>query len=650
MQPIIPVYDVMGGFAGTRVEATGNGENPIFNLWSNQHDYYRDLNPSGNLYGKVTFFEGLSLKSTAGFNYWAGNGRGLGYVEKATSERGKFDGLSESNSETLQWSWSNTLTFDRTFADLHDVTVMIGTEAIDNTSRWRGASRENFYSRDPNYMQLDVGSQTQTNYGNMSSWSLFSVFGRVDYDFADRYLFGFTVRRDGSSRFGSENPYGIFPALSAGWRLTEESFMAWSDGWLDNLKLRLGWGQVGNDRIGNYNSYTTYESTAGGWDWGANNGGSYYPIGGGNAGVGTVGFYRATLGNEDVRWETTTTTNIGLDARLFDNLDITFDLWQRRTEDMLYPKALPDVFGRARVPSVNVGEMKNTGFDLELGYNGNLLNGDFQYDIAFNISHYQNEIVKLTGEEGEFMSGGSFREMVYTRAETGTAYPQFYGYIVDGIFQTQAEADAHPPAFGEDGTYNEPGHFKYRDVNGDEVINEEDRTYIGDPHPDFTSGLRLAMMYKGLTLSTRLYTSYGNDMVNYVRRWLDFQQFLGARSHRRLYESWGSPYLDDNKNATMPKCETDDRPSQRPSTYFVEDASYLRMSNLRLSYNLASINVIQDLNIRNLEIYGQVTNAFTITNYSGLDPEVNAGGVNKGVDQGAWPTPRQFMFGINIGL
>jgi TonB-linked SusC/RagA family outer membrane protein len=650
MQPIIPVYDVMGGFAGTRVEATGNGENPIFNLWSGQHDLAKRLNPVGNVFANISVIEGLELKSTFGFNYTDEDNRDIGYVEKATSERGKYDGLTEVANWGLQWSWSNTLTYDKTFGDIHDLTAMIGTEAIDNTWRWRGASRENFYSRDPNYMQLDVGSQTQTNYGNLSRWSLFSIFGRLNYEFADKYLFGVTVRRDGSSRFGSENPYGVFPAFSAGWRLTEENFMAWSEGWLDNFKLRLGWGQVGNDRIGNYNSYTTFESTCGGWDWTASNGGSYYPIAGGNSGVGAVGFYRASLGNEDVKWEATTTSNIGFDATLWDSFNVNFDLWKRVTTDMLYRKALPDVYGKALLPFVNVGEMENNGFDLELGYNGNLLDGDFRYNVGLNVSHYQNEITKLTGEEGEFMSGGSFREMVYTRAETGTAFPEFYGYIVDGIFQTPAEADAHPPAFGEDGTYNQPGHFKYRDVNGDEVINEDDRTYIGDPHPDFTAGFRLSMMYKGFTFSTRLYTSYGNDMVNYVRRWLDFQQFLGARSQRRLYESWGSPYLSDDKNATMPMCETDDRPSQRPSTYFVEDASYLRMTNLRLGYNLANINAVRDLNFRKLEIYGQITNAFTISDYSGLDPEVNAGGINKGVDQGAWPTPRQFMFGINIGL
>lgn len=650
MQPIIPVYDVMGNFAGTRVEATGNGENPIFNLWSGQYDRYKTLNPVGNVYGQVSIIEGLALKSTFGFNYTDEDNRDIGYVEKATAERGKFDGLSESANWGLQWSWSNTLTYDNTFGDMHNINAMIGTEAIDNTWRWRGASRENYYSRDPNYMQLDVGAETQTNYGNLSRWTLFSVFGRINYELADKYLFGVTVRHDGSSRFGTENPYGTFPAFSAGWRLSEESFMGWSDGWLDMLKLRLGWGQVGNDRIGNYNSYTTYESNCGGWDWTAGNGGSYYPLTGVNSGVGTVGFYRASLGNEDVRWETTTTSNIGIDATLWDSFDITLDLWKRVTNDMLYPKAMPDVYGKALLPSVNVGKMENTGFDLELGYNDNLLNGDFRYDVSLNVSHYRNEIKKLTGEEGEFMSGGSFREMIYTRAQSGTAFPEFYGYIVDGIFQTQAEADAHPPAFGQDGTYNEPGHFKYRDINKDGVINEDDRTYIGDPHPDFTAGLRIALMYKGFTLSTRLYTSYGNDMVNYVRRWLDFQQFLGARSYRRLYESWGSPYLDDNKNATMPKAESNDRPSQEPSTYFVEDASYLRMTNLRFSYDLANIDMIKNLNFRRFELYGQVTNAFTITDYSGLDPELNAGGVDQGVDQGAWPTPRQFMFGINIGL
>ena len=639
MQPIVPVYDVMGNFAGTRAEATGNAQNPIFRLWSNRHDRWKDLNVSGNTYAEATILEGLSFRTLFGFDYNTTNGRDIFYVEKAFSERGKYDGLSESSNFGLQWNWSNTLEYSNTFADMHDITVMAGTEAIDSKWRWRGASRDQYFSRNPIYMQLDAGVQNQTNYGSITEWSLFSMFGRINYTLADKYLLELVLRHDGSSRFGGEQRYGTFPAFSAGWRISNESFMSGTDNWLDFLKLRLGYGETGNDQIGNYNGYTTFSSSS--WD-------SYYPIAAANSGVGASGFYRSAFGNPNVRWETTTTSNIGFDATIFENFDISFDLWQRVTEDMLYPKRIPDVLGQASAPSINVGKMENNGVDIELGYNGTALNEEFQYNINLNVSHYKNEVVRLSGEEDEFMAGSAFREMTYTRAEKGTEFPQFYGYKVEGIFQSEEEAANHAPAFGEDGTYNQEGVFKFKDVNGDGVINADDRTYIGSPHPDFTAGLNFNASYKGLRLSARLYTSYGNEMVNYVRRWIDFNQFQGNRSHRRLYESYGSKYLDNNKNAKLPMARPDDTDDQIPSTHFLEDASYLRMENLRLSYNLS--NVLEGESFRNLQVYGQVTNLFTITEYSGLDPEVNAGGINRGVDRGAWPTPRQFMFGVNIGL
>ena len=646
MQPIVPVYDIMGNFAGSRAEGAGNAQNAMFVLHSNRHDRSKDLNASGNAYATATIMEGLSLKTLFGFDYNASSSRDLGYVEKAHAERGQYKGLSESDWFGLQWNWSNTLEYSNTFAEVHDLTIMLGTEAIDNNSRWRGGSRTQFFSGNPIYMQLDAGVQNQTNWGNLSEWALFSQFARVNYTFADKYLLEGVVRRDGSSRFSEDNRYGVFPAFSAGWRVTNESFMAGTDNWLDFLKLRVGYGETGNDRIGNYNSFTTFASSLGAAQW--NGGGSYYPISGAASGGGTSGFKRSAFGNPNVLWEATKTSNLGFDATIFNNFDITFDLWQRVTSDMLYPKRIPDVLGQASAPSVNVGEMKNTGFDIELGYNGSGLNEELKYNISLNVSHYKNEIVQLSGQEDEFMEGSYFREMLYTRAETGTQYPEFYGYIVDGIFQTQAEADAHPSAFGEDGDYNEPGHFKYRDVNGDGVINADDRTYIGDPHPDFTAGLNFNASYKGFSLRANFYTSYGNEMVNYVRRWIDFNQFLGNRSERRLYESWGSPYLDNNENAEMPKAEQNDNGSQVPSTYFVEDASYLRLENLRVSYDLNRL--FEGEGFRNIRIFGQATNLFTITSYTGLDPEVNTSGINKGVDRGAWPTPRQIMFGVNVGL
>jgi TonB-linked SusC/RagA family outer membrane protein len=539
----------------------------------------------------------------------------------------------------MQWNWTNTLEYSKLIADAHDFTVILGTEAIDNSYNYVNASRSEFFSKDDNYMQLNTGLQSINNSGNLDSWSLFSVFGRLNYNYENKYMLEAVVRRDGSSRFGADNRYGVFPAFSAAWRMSDESFMASASSWLDDLKIRLGYGTTGNDRVGNYNSYTNFNIHY--FD-------SFYPINGANATTGTTGFYQSTFGNPDVKWETTKTTNLGIDAAFNNNLTVSLDLWQRVTSDMLYPKQIPMVLGRASAPSINVGEMKNQGFDIELGYSNNALGGELTYNLNFNLSHYKNEIVKLSDNEDEFLSGGSFREMIYTRSEIGTAFPEFYGYMVEGIFQTQAEADAWPTAFGEDGDYNEPGHYKYKDVTGDGVINSDDRTYIGSPHPDFTAAFNANLNYKGFGLVAHFYSSYGNEMVNYVRRFIDFVQFQGGRSHDRLYNSWGSPYLDDNANAKLPKAEGNDIDSQQPSTAFIEDASYLRLENLRLSYDVNRL--LNGDNFRNIQVFGQMSNVFTISKYSGLDPEVNSGGSNLGIDSGAWPTPRQIMFGVNIGL
>ncbi|MCD6354012.1 MAG: SusC/RagA family TonB-linked outer membrane protein, partial [Prolixibacteraceae bacterium] len=639
MPPIVPVYDIAGNYAGTRAEGTGNSQNPIFLLDANKNDKTKRMNVSGNAYMKLTPIEGLSFQSLFGVNYTARHYRNPSFVEKAHAERGKYASLSEQSSFGMQWNWTNTLQYSKMFADLHDVTIMLGTEAIDYTYNYEDASRSKYFSKDDNYMQLNTGLEGINNGGNQNSWALFSLFGRLNYNFDNKYMLEAVVRRDGSSRFGTSNAYGIFPAFSAAWRISDESFMASTSNWLDDLKIRAGYGITGNDRIGNYNSYTNFDISYFN---------SFYPINGANATTGATGFYQSTFGNPDVKWETTKTTNFGVDAAFMNDLTVSVDLWQRVTSDMLFPKQIPMVLGRASAPSVNVGEMKNKGFDLELGYSGDALAGEFKYNINLNVSHYKNEIVKLSNNPDEFLAGSSYREMIYTRSQVGTSFPEFYGYVVEGIFQNQAEANAWPTAFGEGGTYNQPGHYKYKDVDGNGVINSDDRTYIGSPHPDFTAGLNANLKYKGFGLTARFYTSYGNDMVNYVRRFTDFVQFQGGRSHDRLYNSWGSPYLDDNTKAKLPKAEGNDIDSQQPSTAFVEDASYLRLEDLRLSYDLNKL--LKGDNFRNIMVFGQVTNVFTITKYSGLDPEVNSSGRNLGIDSGAWPTPRQFLFGVNIGL
>ncbi len=642
LQPIIPVFDISGTtYAGSRPSGMGNAQNPVFLLDKNQYDFDRRMTISGNAFVKLNLLKGLSVRSLIGINQYGRKYRDINYVEVAAAERGTYDSYEIRSYFGLNWTWTNTIEY-ALITGQHNIKAIAGAEAYNNDYWYLMGSRQEYPFLDVNYLSLGTGLRGISNGDSYSQYSLFSLFGRINYVYADKYLVEAVVRRDGSSRFGNTK-YGIFPAVSLGWRITQEDFMASTSDWLNELKLRVGYGVVGNDNMSsNYNSYTQFAYSEGDASYGMN---------GSNGSFSNVGFRQSTFGNTDVRWETTTTTNVGIDATLIKNLTLTFDVWQRNTKDMLHQKQLPLVLGTATRPSINIAEMKNIGFDLELGYSNSALNGDFTYSADLVFSHYKNELTKLTDVATDFINGSAYREKIYTRTATGRAFPEFYGYIVDGIFQSQQEATAYVPIFN--GVNNKAGYFKYRDVSGpngepDGKVDANDRTWIGSPHPDFTAGLSLNLGYKGFNVMTTLYSSVGNDLMNYVSRYIDYTQFSGGRSHRRLYESWGSPYLNgDNSKATMPIAIANDTPHQEPSTGFLEDASFLRMKTLRIGYDF---NRLLNNRFSSLQLYFQSSNLFTLTKYSGLDPELSGGGINMGVDQGAWPTAKQFIFGISFGL
>ncbi len=640
-QPIIPVYDIMGNFAGSSAKEMGNAENPVALLYRGRNNNGKWARVLGNIYGEATLMEGLVAKSLLGFNWGQWNYKGYTIPNFEHSEPNKVNGMSADSNYRLTWNWSNTLSYNKTFAEIHKISAVVGTEAIEEKYQWMSASRSQYFSEDPDYMQLNSGEINKDNSGNAEEWSLFSVFGRVNYDLMNKYFLEATVRRDGSSRFSKANRFGTFPAASAAWAISEENFMAGTKNWLDFLKLRAGWGKSGNDQIGLYNSYTTFE---------ANKYTASYAIDGSNTSA-ITGFRPSRLGNTDVSWEATRTFDVGFDANMFGRkLNVTFDVWNRKTSDMLFEEPIPNVSGVVAVPAINVGEMLNKGYDIEVSYNNTLFGGELKYNIAATFSHYKNEILRLSRDENRVINAGELRQMVYTRFTKGSSFPEFYGYIVDGIFQTQAEADAH----ADFGSYNKPGHFKFRDIAGgadggpDGEITADDRTFIGSPHPDFTAGLNIDLTYKNFDLNMFFYGSYGNKLVNHVSRWIDYGMFNGGLSKKALYESWGSPYLSSNADATLPMLDFNDI-SQYPSTAFVEDASFLRLKNLRLGYTVPQ-TILNKAQIKSLRFYVQATNLFTITKYSGLDPELNSSGSSMGLDQGAWPTARSYTFGVMLGL
>ena len=553
------------------------------------------------------------------------------------AEPNMVPGLTVDSNYSILWNWSNTLNYSTTIKDIHTINVVLGTEAVNNTYQWMSAGRSQYFSLAPDYMQLTSGESNKVNDGNGSSWSLFSQFGRANYDLMGKYFFEATVRRDGSSRFGAANRYGVFPAASAAWEVSKESFMASSKTWLDLLKIRAGWGKSGNDQIGEYNMYSTF---------GTNGYTAAYNLNGSPTSA-IAGFEPSTKGNADVSWETTQTINAGVNASMLNKkLTASVDVWQRKTSDMLYRLSVPQVMGTATPPFVNIGEMKNTGIDIEVGYHNTALAGKLSYALNATWSHYKNEVVSLSNNLKEVV-GYSERQVEYTRATSGMAYPMFYGLIADGIIQTAAEAAA-APQFAD---YTTVGHYKYRDLNGDGLITmDKDRTFIGDPHPKFVGGLNVDLGYGAFDLNMFFYGSYGNDLINYVSRWIDYGQFVGGLSKDALNDTW----TPSNTGARLPMLDGASR-SQEASTAFIEDGSFLRLKTMRLGYTLPK-NILDKVKMKSLRVYVQATNLFTLTKYRGLDPEVNtlsntAGEGNRmGVDKGSWPTPRQITLGLTLGL
>lgn len=650
MQPIIPVYDIMGNFAGTQAKTTGNGANPVANLTRDKDDYYHDLRVLANAYVQVSLLPGLKVKSLVGADYISQRRQDRTLTNPEFSEAIPADILTQYYNGTFQYNWINTLNYEKTINDDHNFNFLLGSEAVKWNNDLFQAGRSTFASTDIDYMVLDAGEKDQATNGYFDEWSTFSYFGRLNYNYKGKYLAEGVLRRDASSRFSENNRWGTFPAFSLGWRISEESFMS-DVNWLNNLKVRLGWGKNGNDNVGGYyNAYTTYR---------VYNGESYYSLSGSNSST-DAGIHKYKLGNPDGKWEASVTTNLGIDATLFNKLEVNLDIYKRVTTDMLYNQSLPYTYGRLQLPAVNIGEMKNNGFDLMLSYREKI-GKDLRLNLKANISHYKNEIVKLNNNPNEILYGPELRQNVYTASMTGQPISSFYGYIVDGIFNSMEEVNAHVPynaeTFAGD-TYSKPGVFKYRDISGpdgvpDGKITADDRAVIGSPHPDFTYGININLEYKNWDLTMFFQGSQGNDVINYVNRWIMFNNFSGNRGTARLYESWTAERYASGAKITQPIAIRDDANMQKNSSFFIEDGSYLRMKDLQLGYNFPS-SILGKSSIEGLRLYVQASNLFTITKYSGLDPELSNPDSNPdrlmGVDEGIYPTSRVFTFGINLNF
>ncbi|GAB3254581.1 TonB-dependent receptor [Larkinella harenae] len=638
--PLIPVYDVAGNFAGAKGLNLGNARTPLQELYRAKDNKTKGVHLFGNAFGELDLFKGLTFRTSFGVEYNLYNFDQYTPRDPESPEARNANSFRSENRYDNSWTWYNTLTYNRTFGH-HGFNILAGTESIATYDFIFDATRSNYAYDDLDYRYLNAGSPLglQNSGRGANRTRLFSLFGKVNYSYKDFFLADFTLRRDGSSRFSPANRYAIFPAASVGFRLSELNFMKSVD-LVSDLKLRVGWGKTGNQNIPNiYNAFTLYESRP------VEN---HYDINGAKTSI-VPGFDLVQFGNPNGKWETTTSTNIGLDASLLNNkIEVVFDWYVKKTTDMLSQIDIPYTQGIATVPFTNIGDMQNKGVDLSINYNGKAMGGALRYSVGGNFSTYRNEVLKINNDPNSIKFGFATRLPAMSATKVGYPVASFYGYFVDGIFQT-AEAAKNAPQFG---TYNRAGSFMFRDFNGDGVVTTADRDIIGNPHPDFTYGLNVSVGYKAFDLTVFGQGVYGNDIFNYMKYWTDFNTFQGNRSKRMLYDSWRPGKTD----AILPELRSTDATSAQISTYFLEKGSYLRMKNVQLSYTLPT-RLQQKLGLGATQIYVQGQNLLTFTKYSGLDPEINlrrSGDNNQdthlGVDEGAYPVAKTMLVGLRLGF
>ena len=640
--PIIPVYDIMGNFAGTKSQDLGNARNPYADIYRTKDNKGNKWDISGNVFGEVDFLKHFTFRTSFGgiidnnYNY---NFNYVGY-ENAEGNTGA-NSFSEGSSYNSQWTFNNTLSYNNVFGE-HSVKVLVGTEAVNYYGRNSSGTRSNYFSENPDYWTLNTGSPSgQSNTGAAYQSSLWSQFGRVEYGYAGKYLINGTLRRDGSSVFAEDQRYGYFPGASAGWVISQENFMK-DISWLNSLKLRYSWGKMGStSNVTATNPYSLYSSRAGK---------SFYDLAG-NSTTPVSGFYRSNLENLNTTWEGDIVSNIGIDATLFKNkVDVTVDWYKKKVTGLLFTASGPqyDVLfvGDADLPKVNVGDMQNTGIDANVTYHGTL-GKNVKFDVTGIFTSYNNKIIDIPGTN--YFDGPTIRNAILQRYQEGQPVGAFYGYEVIGLFQSADDISKSPKQTGA-----RLGNFKYRDVDGNGTIDANDRTWIGDPNPAFTYGLNISLSYKSFDFSAFFFGSEGNDIYNNTLYFTDFPDFFKGGIRREVaLNSWTT----SNTNTSIPALYTTGSFSsdQTANSYFISKGSYFRSKQMQIGYTL-SPKTLSRVGIDRFRIYVQATNLFTITQYKGLDPELQSNDPNNnstvgfGTDQGNYPHTPGYLIGVNLNF
>ncbi|PZR24375.1 MAG: SusC/RagA family protein [Citrobacter freundii] len=626
-QPIVPVYTVSGGWGGPAPGMTDR-HNPVRLIEDNKQNKTRTYRLFGNAYVNLIVIPGLTLRSSIGIDYTGSYARTLrkSYVSGFLSD--PSNQVTTSQNYGGNWIWQNTAEFNKRF-DKHQVQVLGGSELIQFMGQGFFGSRQGYALQNIDYAYLDAGSALKDNGGSGSWNSLVSFFGKVNYTFNDRYLVSGTIRRDGSSRFGTDNRYGSFPAFSVGWRLSEENFIKDHVPFISDLKLRYGWGQTGNQAIANNAIFDLYSAIYGTDPTFDRDRGSAYDINGGNSGQLPSGFTKTQRGNNTLKWEATTQSNFGLDFGLFNQkISGSVDYFIKKTSDILLTPPSLAVIGEGGDPTVNGASMSNKGIEAIINYEG-AVSRDLNFSLSFNIATYRNKITKLPDNSLTAFPGNGNDKIIINRS-----VGSYYGYVADGIFQNQREVDEHAAQNGKG-----IGRIRYKDINGDGVINGDDRDYIGISDPDFTYGFNANISWKKLELSLFFQGVKGVLVNNGTKIYTDFSSIWPGTN-------WGSRTLNawrpDNTGSTIPALTLVDRNDEgRFSTYYLEPGSYLRLRNIQLAYDLSELT--QRFHVRQARVFIQSSNLFTIKNkkYTGPDPEA---------PNSTYPIPVIYTVGVNLSL
>ncbi len=624
------VRDVNGNPYGISQYVTQEMTNPHAYIQTRLGNYGWSDNIVGNIYGEITPLKGLKIRSTLGskLSYWGNESFTPVFYLNATNQRAQND-FSRGVQRGFDWNLENTIIYNKAIED-HNFTVLLGQGAYyDNRARglfvtYFGLPVDNFDDASLNY-NIPTDQRNASGYENVGH-TVSSLFARVNYNYQEKYMVEALVRRDGSSRFGSNNKYGVFPSFSAGWLISKEEFLRGHDN-INVLKVRGGYGVVGNDNINDF----AYLSTVGG--------GRNYTIG--LTDMYTIGYSPNAPSNPDLKWEQTSQTNIGLEMTFLKRFNLTFDWFNKVTTGILQYPRIPTYVGAIGNPAANVADMRNTGVELELGYNNRI--GEVNFSFNGNVSYLKNEVTNI-GAGVDFLDGAGFQASSYsiTRTMEGQAFNSFYGFKTMGIFQNQAEIDGYTNGEGRPIQPNaSPGDFKWADIDGNGVIDANDRTFIGDPTPNWTFGFTLNASWKNFDAMVFGQGVAGNKVFQGLRR-LDINN---ANYSKKALGRW----TGDGSSNDFPRLTDNDlnRNFTNPSDFYLEDGSYLRLKTVQLGYTLPT-KLSKKIGMEKTRFYVMSENLLTFTRYSGFDPEIGGGIMS--IDRGIYPQARSFMVGLNVSF